>query len=135
MFRNPASVVRLAWELFPKNPHRCNPTWKEKVMKQARILALAILTGATLGVTGCAIMRGQTDVGTYVDDKTITTAVKAKLIEDKRTGGMSINVDTLNGEVALSGFAKSPEEKAAAEQIARSTGGVRAVRNNLVIRP
>lgn len=104
-------------------------------MKQARILALAILTGATLGVTGCAVMRGQTDVGTYVDDKTITTAVKAKLIEDKRTGGMSINVDTLNGEVALSGFAKSAEEKAAAEQIARSTGGVRAVRNNLVVRP
>jgi osmotically-inducible protein OsmY len=48
---------------------------------------------------------------------------------------MSINVDTLNGEVALSGFAKSAEEKAVAEQIARSTGGVRAVRNNLVIRP
>lgn len=104
-------------------------------MKHARILALAILTGATLGVTGCAVMRGQTDVGSYVDDRTITTSVKAKLIEDKRTGGMSINVDTLNGEVALSGFAKSAEEKAVAEQIARSTGGVRAVRNNLVIRP
>lgn len=104
-------------------------------MKQARILALAILTGVTLGATGCAVMRGQTDVGTYVDDRTITTAVKAKLIEDKRTGGMSINVDTLNGEVSLSGFAKSAEEKAVAEQIARSTGGVRAVRNNLVVRP
>lgn len=104
-------------------------------MKQARILALAILTGVTLGVSGCAVMRGQTDAATYVDDRTITTAVKAKLIEDKRTGGLSINVDTLNGEVSLSGFAKSAEEKAVAEQIARSTGGVRAVRNNLVVRP
>jgi osmotically-inducible protein OsmY len=127
-------VVRLAGELFANGTGR-TPTWKEKVMKHARILALAILTGATLGVTGCAVMRGQTDVGSYVDDRTITTSVKAKLIEDKRTGGMSINVDTLNGEVALSGFAKSAEEKAVAEQIARSTGGVRAVRNNLVIRP
>jgi hyperosmotically inducible periplasmic protein len=104
-------------------------------MKHAKLIALAILTGATLASTGCAVMRGQTDAKTYVDDRTITTAVKAKLIEDKRTGGLSINVDTLNGEVSLSGFAKSADERAAAEQIARNTGGVRAVRNNLVIRP
>ena len=104
-------------------------------MKQARVLALAILTGLTLVTTGCAVMRGQTDVGTYVDDRTITTAVKAKLIEDKRTGGLSINVDTLNGAVQLSGFAKSQQEKDVAGMIARNTQGVREVRNNLVVRP
>lgn len=101
----------------------------------ARILALAIMTGAALASTGCAVMRGQTDAGTYIDDRTITTAVKAKLIEDKRTGGLSINVDTLNGAVQLSGFAKSNEEKVVAGEIARSTKGVREVRNNLVVRP
>ncbi|MBI5275560.1 MAG: BON domain-containing protein [Burkholderiales bacterium] len=104
-------------------------------MKHTRAIALAILTGLTLGVSGCAVMRGQTDAATYVDDRTITTAVKAKLIEDKRTGGLSINVDTLNGEVALSGFAKSNEEKMVAGDIARTTRGVRGVRNNLVVRP
>ena len=104
-------------------------------MKHTRALALAILTGLTLVSTGCAVMRGQTDVGTYVDDRTITTAVKAKLIEDKRTGGLSINVDTLNGTVALSGFAKSNEEKEVAGAIARNTKGVREVRNNLLVRP
>ena len=80
-------------------------------------------------------MRGQTDVGTYVDDKTITAAVKAKMIEDKAVDAAVINVDTLNGEVALSGFAKSNQEKAQAEAIARNTKGVRGVRNNLVVRP
>ena len=104
-------------------------------MKHTRAIAFAILTGMTLVTTGCAVMRGQTDVGTYVDDRTITTAVKAKLIEDKRTGGLSINVDTLNGAVALSGFAKSQAEKDAAGQIAATTKGVREVRNNLVVRP
>ena len=105
-------------------------------MKYSRALALAILTGAVaFASTGCAVMRGQTDAGTYVDDRAITTAVKAKLIEDRRTGGLSINVDTLNGEVSLSGFAKSGDEKMAAEQIARTTRGVRVVRNNLVVRP
>lgn len=104
-------------------------------MKQTRAIALAILTGITvLSTTGCAVMRGQTDAATYVDDRTITTAVKAKLIEDKTTGGLSINVDTLNGTVALSGFAKSQAEKDRAGQIAASTKGVREVRNNLVVR-
>ncbi|HSV83021.1 MAG TPA: BON domain-containing protein [Ramlibacter sp.] len=104
-------------------------------MKQARAIALAILTGITLASTGCAVMRGQTDAATYVDDRTITTAVKAKLIEDKSTGGLSINVDTLNGTVALSGFAKSQAEKDQAGRIAASTKGVREVRNNLIVRP
>ncbi len=104
-------------------------------MKQARAIALAVLTGITLASTGCAVMRGQTDVGTYVDDRTITAAVKAKLLEDRNTGGLSINVDTLNGTVSLSGFAKSQAEKDIAGQIARNTKGVREVRNNLVVRP
>lgn len=104
-------------------------------MKHTRALALAILTGLTLVGTGCTVMRGQTDVATYVDDKTITAAVKAKMIEDKAVDAAVINVDTLNGTVALSGFAKSATEKARAEQIARDTKGVREVRNNLIVRP
>jgi hyperosmotically inducible periplasmic protein len=104
-------------------------------MKQTRAIVLAILTGVTLASTGCAVMRGQTDAGTYVDDRAISTAVKAKLLEDKMVGGMSINVDVLNGAVALSGFAKSSAEKSQAEALARSTKGVREVRNNLVVRP
>ena len=104
-------------------------------MKHTRAIALAVLTGITLASAGCAVTRGQTDVGTYIDDRTISTAVKAKLIEDPATGGLSINVDTLNGAVALSGFAKSPAEKTRAEAIARTTKGVREVRNNLVVRP
>jgi osmotically-inducible protein OsmY len=104
-------------------------------MKQVRILALAVLTGLTLATSGCAVWRGQETVGSYVDDKTITTAVKAKLIEDKTTGGLSNNVDTLNGTVALSGFAKSAAEKQQAGAIARNTRGVREVHNNLIVRP
>ena len=104
-------------------------------MKQIRVLALAVLTGLTLVTSGCAVWRGQETAGAYVDDKAITAAVKAKLIEDKSTGGLSINVDTLNGTVALSGFAKSQNEKDQAGRIAAGTKGVREVRNNLVVRP
>jgi hyperosmotically inducible protein len=44
-------------------------------------------------------------------------------------------VETLNGTVQLSGFAKSATEKAQAETIARDTKNVRAVRNDIVVRP
>ena len=104
-------------------------------MKQTRAIALAILTGITVITSGCAVWRGQENVGTYVDDKTITASVKAKLIEDKRTGGLSINVSTLQGTVELSGFAKSQQEKDVAGMLARDTKGVREVHNNLLVRP
>ena len=100
-----------------------------------RALALAAACALSLVATGCSVMRGQTTVGSYIDDTTITTAIKARLLEDKTTGGMSINVDTLNGVVALSGFATSATEKERAGAIAREARGVKEVRNNLIVRP
>jgi osmotically-inducible protein OsmY len=108
---------------------------KEKVMKYTKALAIALLAGATILGSGCAVIRGQESPGAYVDDAAITTAVKAKFVEDKSVDAGAIKVETLNGTVALSGFAKSGTEKAQAERIARSTKGVRDVRNNLTVRP
>jgi hyperosmotically inducible protein len=112
-----------------------NPINQEKVMKYTRALAIALLAGATIVTTGCAVIRGQETVGAYVDDVAITTAVKAKFVEDKSVDAGAIKVETLNGTVALSGFAKSNAEKAQAEFLARNTKGVREVRNNLAVRP
>ena len=104
-------------------------------MKYIRALTLAALAGATILTSGCAVVRGQETVGAYVDDVAITTAVKAKFVEDKTVDAGAIKVETLNGTVALSGFAKSNAEKSQAEYIARNTRGVREVRNSLTVRP
>ena len=104
-------------------------------MKKLRVIALAVLTGITLLSTGCAVVRGQETVGAYVDDAAITTAVKAKFVDDKIVSSGSISVETLNGIVQLSGFAKSAAEKSQAEQIARNSKNVRSVRNDIVVRP
>ena len=105
-------------------------------MKYARALAFAVVAGTTvLASTGCSIMRGQETAGAYVDDTTITTAIKAKFVEDKTVDAAAIKVQTLNGTVQLSGFAKSQAEKMQAENIARNTKGVRAVQNALLVRP
>ncbi len=99
-------------------------------------LALAALAGLTLvTTTGCSVVRGQQSAGTYLDDRTITASVKAKLVEDKSTSAAAIDVDTQDGMVTLSGYARSAAEKSQAEALAREAKGVRSVRNNLVVRP
>ena len=103
--------------------------------KFARALAIAAVAGATLAGTGCSVMRGQESAGAYVDDTAITTAVKAKFVEDKTVDASAIKVETLNGTVQLSGFAKSNAERAQAEYLARNTKGVRTVKNDLAVRP
>ena len=104
-------------------------------MKYARAIAFAMLAGATIVSTGCSVARQQQTVGSYMDDAGITTAVKAKMAEDKSVSATSISVETLNGTVQLSGFAKSQNEKNTAGEIARTTNNVRDVRNNIVVRP
>ena len=104
-------------------------------MEFTRAIAIALLAGATIAGTGCAVVRGQETLGQYVDDATITTAIKAKFVEDKTVDAAAIRVETLNGTVQLSGFAKSQAEKQVAENIARSTKGVRVVQNNLTVCP
>ena len=104
-------------------------------MKNTRAIALAALVGMTLVSTGCALVRGQETVGAYVDDAAITAAIKAKFMDDNEVSAGSISVETLNGTVQLSGFAKSTAEKLQAETIARKSKNVKAVRNDIVVRP
>lgn len=104
-------------------------------MKYARAIAFAALTGLTIIGSGCAVVRGQETTGSYVDDTAITAAVKAKFVEDKTVAASAISVETLNGTVQLSGFAKSTAEKNQAENIARSVKNVKGVRNDIIVRP
>lgn len=85
------------------------------------------------GLQGCAVSSGQSSVGQYVDDTTITTRVKARMAEDPTVAAMRINVETLNGVVQLAGFATSQDEKDHAAAIAASVPAVKSVRNNIVV--
>jgi osmotically-inducible protein OsmY len=107
----------------------------ETHMKIRTAFTAAAISLTLVTVTGCAVTRGQQTAGAYVDDTAITASVKTRMLEDERVAGTSITVETLNGTVMLSGFAKSQAEKAAAESIARKVDGVRAVKNEITVRP
>ncbi|MEO8278877.1 MAG: BON domain-containing protein [Ideonella sp.] len=100
---------------------------------KSTLIALASAT-ALLALPGCAVTRGQSTVGSYIDDSTITTQVKARMIENKQVDAAAISVETLNGTVMLSGFSKNAEEKVMAQKIAQGVNGVKSVRNEIAIR-
>ncbi len=102
--------------------------------RQHRFAALVAASALVL-TAGCAVTRGQESVGAYVDDAAITTSVKARMVEDKAVDAAAIKVETLNGNVMLSGFAKNSVEKSTAESIAMKIKGVKSVQNNVVVRP
>jgi len=72
--------------------------------------------------------------GEWVEDATTTARVKTKLLTDRNIAGLKINVDTDRDVVTLAGEVASAEEKQLAEQLARNTGDVKDVHNQLVIR-
>jgi len=75
------------------------------------------------------------DFGSWVDDATTTAVVKSKLVGNANTSGLKIDVDTKDDVVTLSGRVRSAAESDLALQIAKNTGDVKSVRNNLVIDP
>ena len=104
-------------------------------MQIRQTLAIAISAIVLLTATGCAVQRGQETVGAYIDDAGITTLVKTRFVENKQVDAASIKVETLNGTVMLSGFAKNGAERTSAEAIARGVKGVVAVKNEIAVRP
>ena len=116
------------------NPNHRVPANQEKTMIKKIALATAIAITAIYS-TGCAVVRDQQTVGSYVDDATITTQVKARFADDPKVSAMAIQVETLKGTVQLSGFAKSASERANAEAIAKNVPGVKSVLNSISVRP
>ena len=98
-------------------------------------LASTLAALALLAASGCAVQRGQESVGGYIDDTAITTSVKARYIDNPEVDASAISVETLNGSVMLSGFAKNATERATAESIAMKVKGVKSVKNGITVRP
>jgi hyperosmotically inducible periplasmic protein len=103
-------------------------------MNTRLVLAAVVSAAALLGGAGCAVTDGQQSVGAYAGDAATTAKVKAKFVQSELVGAEAITVETLNGEVQLAGFAKSEAEREQAGKLARETTGVKAVRNDIVVR-
>jgi hyperosmotically inducible periplasmic protein len=96
----------------------------------AVVAAVALVTAA-----GCAVTRGQETTGAYIDDSAITAAVKTSFVDNTSVDAAAISVETLNGTVMLSGFAKNNTERSTAESLTWKVKGVKVVKNEIAVRP
>jgi osmotically-inducible protein OsmY len=92
-------------------------------------------SAAVTFLVGCAATATHEATGQAFDDATITSKVKADLIEDPLTKGREISVTTKLGVVYLSGAVDSGEQRAEAVRLVKAVPGVRSVDDELVVKP
>ena len=95
-------------------------------MKTLRSIALLLI----LPMIGCQAITGKT-TGQNIDDLSITTRVKSKLVAERASNLTRVDVDTDRGTVYLIGSVSSEDAKGKAEQLAKSVNGVTDVVNEL----
>ena len=106
-------------------------------MKRLPILLLAVSLIAPLASVGCgagAISPRRNAATAPPDDPTITTRVKTALLNEPGISS-TIDVQTFQGVVTLSGKVKSKDEESKAISVARTVRGVTDVKSKLDIQP
>jgi len=107
-------------------------------LKRSQIVAVLSTGLAVIGVAGCAMLPGNRDersAGRWYDDHEITKHVEKALNREQTYKFEDVEVNTFAGQVQLSGFVNSSEQKQRAEQIAAAVPGVEGVHNSLLLKP
>ena len=104
------------------------------MVKRHRVLSFLVCIVLVTAFLGCASTQKKEGTGEYIDDSAITTKVKSAILGDSVLKVLQINVETFKGEVQLSGFVDSAGSKTKAGEVARGVGGVKSVKNNLVVK-
>jgi len=116
-------VVHIDGKQVDRNLEQANQNLKEtgrEVKEGAQDLGKALERGAK---------EVDKELGPVLDDAGITAKIKAKLVADPEVKAFHIDVDTVDGRVALNGKVSSAEERAEAEKLASHTDGVKSVVN------
>lgn len=84
-------------------------------------------------LSGCA--SGGRTAGEIVDDAVIVSDINKKIIKDADLSYWKINVDSVQGNVTLTGRVKTQAAADKAVAYANSTRGVKSVRSGLLVQP
>jgi hyperosmotically inducible periplasmic protein len=109
-----------------------SPRFRKELYLMTPMIRVAAALVVFFALTGCQAMTGRT-AGRNIDDLTITTSVKARLVADKLSNFTRIDVDTVNAVVSLNGLVESEDEKRRAEDIASLVDGVKQIVNDLQV--
>jgi hypothetical protein len=104
-----------------------------------RTAITALFTGITiLAFTACSTYstgRDERSAGRALDDRNIAGHIKHSLDQEPVYKFGNVEVKSFAGEVQLSGFVNSDEQRRRAAEIASETPGVANVHNSLLLKP
>src|SRR5438105_4044355 len=103
-------------------------------MKWVSSAVVGTLILIVLTATGCTGTRYARSTGRYVDDKAISAKVKTGFFNDPIVSAFQVHVQTCRGDVQLSGFVDTEQQRMRAEDIARGVEGVVRVTNDLIVK-
>lgn len=83
---------------------------------------------------GAKVATGAVHAEEALNQGALTAKIKAKMALDDTVKALSIDVDSRDGVVTLSGTVHSEAERAKAVALARDTAGVTSVNDRLVVR-
>src|ERR1700730_5391440 len=100
------------------------------------VLVLVLVGGIYFAYTQSASLRGAFhSVKESTQDATTTSRVRTALLLSKRVSPFDLKVETVQGEVTLTGQVPTDEVKTVAGAIVQDTSGVKQVHNDLSINP
>ncbi len=104
-------------------------------------IACALAGCTTLVLGGGASAGGsrgagdQRSAGEFSNDRTITSVITSKFVNDDLVSAFAVNVNTYRGIVTLSGTVSTQAAATRAVELARSTGNVKRVISHIAVRP
>jgi osmotically-inducible protein OsmY len=103
---------------------------RKSIKTSFAMIALAL----SLSLGACAQTATSQSTGAYLDDASITTKVKAAILDDSMLKVTQINVETQENVVQLSGFVDTGAMARHATTVAAGVAGVKSVRNDLIVK-
>ena len=103
-------------------------------MHPLKNISMLVAALGLVSVVGCRALDNDVTVGEAIDDAAITTKVKAALVADDDLKARDIHVSTADGVVQLTGEVSERSDIAKATKVADDIQGVKAVRNNIVLK-
>lgn len=89
--------------------------------------------GETADKVGDKMSEQSAKAGVAIDDTEITTKIKAAFLAESGLKTLQISVDTVKGEVTLSGSVDTQSHSDMAKAMAGAVSGVRKVNNHLAV--
>jgi osmotically-inducible protein OsmY len=104
-------------------------------MQRRFVISAGVCLLATLAVSPVSSMRSEIAPAAGPSDAWLNTTAKIAILTSIGTRGSTVHVDTINATMTLYGKVPSMAEKENVEKLASRVGGVREIRNFLMIAP